>query len=135
MRDDLRFSQELVIDRSVSVTDQSHVIAHADRTAGSSIDAVFSHAPGYDEMLDASRFKLALERRLKERIRSSLSNDQVFFVRFDLWMNLPAFSANLERVASFAIVLNEDDRHVGRAGFRKKLVDLLQHLWPTIRVE
>jgi hypothetical protein len=32
MRDYLRRSQKLVVDRCVSVTDQSHIIAHADRT-------------------------------------------------------------------------------------------------------
>src|SRR6266404_4597983 len=86
-------------------------------------------------MLDPSRFKLVLERRLKERIRRSLADDQVFFLRLDLWVNLPAFSADLKRMPGLAVVLNVDNRHVRRAGFREQLVDLIQHLIATVGVE
>ena len=55
-------------------------------------------------MAYASALKLALERRLKERIRRSFADDQVFSVRLDVRMNLPAFSANFERMPGFAVM-------------------------------
>src|SRR5437667_2823299 len=125
MRNDLRCRQKLVIHGSVSVAYQSDIVAHAYRSSRRSIDAVFGHAACDDEMLDASRFKLALKRCLKERIRRAFADDQVSFVRLDIGVNLPAFRANLKRMTSVAIVLNVDDQDARRTRFGKQLIDLL----------
>ena len=67
MRDDLFGFQQIIVNRSMPVTDQRHIETECGRVAAGRVNAVFGHAPGYDQTRNSGFVQHLLQRSFVKR--------------------------------------------------------------------